>query len=204
MNADNVTTILTGIASSLIVVILIYFILPLLKIVGIKGITEFEESNKSFRTRIISRASKKQSSHMGDLSVIAIIIVTLTFGIILVITENIDLSTGLLKGDLTSKVFGFSTMTIVFIVLGFRFLLREYISQKIKAFENNLTILSAHLTDKKIAELKSEWVQMKTEDDYKNLCAKSEKLIETHQSKNEDGPSNLKTADEEVLLEESV
>ena len=203
MNADNVTTILTGIASSLIVVILIYFILPLLKIVGIKGITEFEESNKSFRTRIISRASKKQSSHMGDLSVIAIIIVTLTFGIILVLTENIDL-TAFLKGELTSKVFGFSTMTIVFIVLGFRFLLREYISEKVKAFENNLTILSAHLTDKKIAELKSEWAQMRTEEDYKNLFAKIEKLIETHQSKNEDGSSNLKTADEEVLLEESV
>jgi hypothetical protein len=185
MNPDNVSTILTGIASSVIFAIVIYFTLPILKSIGKKAISELEELNRSFRTHIISKLADKQSSHMGDISAIAIFVVPLIIGITMVITEDIDLSTGLISGHLLSKVFGFTTMILVFIVLGFRFLLREYISQKIKVFETDVTILSPNLSGREIDEIKSDWAQMRSIEDYEQLISKVDMLKKKSISRDE-------------------
>lgn len=204
MNPDNVSTILMGIASSIIVAIIIYFALPILKITGKKAISELEELNKSFRNRVVTRLANKQCSHSGDISAIAIVVVTFTIGITMVITEDIDLSTGLIDGQLMSKVFGFTTMIIVFMALGFRFLIREYISQKIKSFETNITVLSPNLSEREIAKLNSDWAQMKSHEDYENLISKIDKLMEKITPTDMDNTTDQNPGTKKMVLEKTV
>lgn len=177
MNENNIKAILIGVASSLIAAILIYFIVPVLKKVGKWIIIKFENSNKNFRNKIIAKSAKKQSSHLGDINLISIISVTFILGIAMVVAEGTDLSSSFLKDQITSRVFGFSVMTFIFTFFSFRFLVRENISDKIKAFEYYLTILSEHLSRKEIAKLKSEWSKMRNEDDYKSITDKVSELL---------------------------
>ncbi|TJY36023.1 hypothetical protein [Pontimicrobium aquaticum] len=176
MIKENLNSILIGIISSILASILIYFIVPLLRKLGKKIVLKISERNKKFREKIISRMARKQSTHLKDIYLLTLMNVIIVVAIIMIIGENLDFSTNYFS-ETTEIVFLFSIMFILYVGFLFRMFTTELIVDRIRKFEFEITMLDVHLNKKEIKLFKSEWVKMKTENDYSKLNNKIYKLL---------------------------
>ena len=176
MIKENLNAILIGVITSLIASVVIYFIVPILRTIGKKIVLKVSEKNKKFREKIILRTARKQSTHLRDIYFLTLLNAITVIALMMINLGKFDFSSNYFN-ETVEIVFLLSFVFIIYIGFLFRMFTTELIIDRIRRFEFETTMLNVHLSKKEMILLKSEWVKMKTEEDYSELKSKINSLL---------------------------